>query len=272
MQQFEQQLAQKQISLANISPYLYLYDLITGHHGDLSMKFVFVDEIQDYTPFQLAYLKYNFPRARYTLLGDLNQAILVKDNAPSLLHEIARLFAAEKTRVVQLTHSYRSTKQITEFTKHLLVSGEKIVPFNRPGELPTIQITASSSQLLAAVIQQLKVNKQSSYASAIITRDLAAAQQVQQQLQQQSVRTTLIKSENQRLAAGDLVIPAYLAKGLEFDAVIMWDASAGVFDSQERQLIYTMASRAMHRLSIFALRQLDPIISQVPAQYSRRIE
>lgn len=272
VQQFEQQLAQKQISLANISPYLYLYDLITGHHGDLSMKFVFVDEIQDYTPFQLAYLKYNFPRARYTLLGDLNQAILVKDNAPSLLHEIARLFAAEKTRVVQLTHSYRSTKQITEFTKHLLVSGEKIVPFNRPGELPTIQITASSSQMLAAVIQQLKVNKQSSYASAIITRDLAAAQQVQQQLRQQSVRTTLIKSENQRLAAEDLVIPAYLAKGLEFDAVIMWDASAGVFDSQERQLIYTMASRAMHRLSIFALRQLDPIIAQVPAHYSRRIE
>lgn len=272
VQQFDQQLAQKQMSLANISPYLYLYDLITGHHGDLSMKFVFVDEIQDYTPFQLAYLKYNFPRARYTLLGDLNQAILVKDNAPSLLHEIARLFAAEKTRVVQLTHSYRSTKQITEFTKHLLVSGEKIVPFNRPGELPTIQITASSSQMLKAVIQQLKVNKQSSYASAIITRDLAAAQQVQQQLRQQSVPTTLIKSENQRLAAGDLVIPAYLAKGLEFDAVIMWDASAGVFDSQERQLIYTMASRAMHRLSIFALHQLDPIIAQVPAQYSRRIE
>src|SRR5699024_8401066 len=64
----------KQISMDNLSPYLYLYDLVTGKHGELDMKFVFIDEIQDYTPFQLAYLKYKFPRARYTMLGDLNQS------------------------------------------------------------------------------------------------------------------------------------------------------------------------------------------------------
>ncbi|MCO6541137.1 MAG: ATP-binding domain-containing protein [Lactobacillus sp.] len=261
--QFAADWSQHKISLANISPYLYLYDLLTGHHGDLTMKFVFIDEIQDYTPFQLAYLQYNFPRARYTMLGDLNQAILTHDNSQTLLKEITRLFDSEKTRVVQLTHSYRSTKQITQFTKHLLTVGEKIIPFNRPGDLPNIKVATSAEQMLQATREQLRANQQQNYATAIITKDLSQAQQLQQQLQQH-VPVTLIKSENQRLAAGDLVIPAYLAKGLEFDAVIMWNATAGQFTNQDQQLIYTITSRAMHRLSIIANQQLDPIIAAVP--------
>jgi Superfamily I DNA and RNA helicases len=47
---FAQTFNNKQISMNNLSPYLYLYDLVTGKHGELDMKFVFIDEIQDYTP------------------------------------------------------------------------------------------------------------------------------------------------------------------------------------------------------------------------------
>ncbi|MBA1434048.1 RNA polymerase recycling motor HelD [Bombilactobacillus bombi] len=259
----------KKISLKNISPYLYLYDLITGHHGDLTMKFVFIDEIQDYTPFQLAYLQYNFPRARYTMLGDLNQAIFTQDNAHSILQEVSHLFDPEKTRVVQLTHSYRSTKQITNFTKHLLTAGEKIVPFERSGKLPNIIVSSASAAMLTAVQTQLQKNHHEHYVTAIITKDLTQAQQLTQQLQAQNVKITLIKSENQRLAAGDLVIPAYLAKGLEFDAVIMWNATAGEFSSNDHQLIYTITSRAMHQLTIIAQQKLDPIIAAIPPELAR---
>ena len=83
-------------------------------------------------------------------------------------------------------------------------------------------------------------------------------------LQLQDYPATLIRSENQRLAAGTLVIPAYLAKGLEFDAVILWDLSAKNYpDEDERQLVYTIASRAMHRLTIFAKDQVTPILDTV---------
>ena len=61
-----------------------------------------------------------------------------------------------------------------------------------------------------------------------------------------------------------MVIPAYLAKGLEFDAVIMWNATAGEFQPQDRQLLYTITSRAMHRLTIVANQELDPLIAAVP--------
>lgn len=113
------------IKMADISPYLYLYDLVTGRRTDYEMRYAFIDEIQDYTPFQLAYLKYNFPRAKFTMLGDLNQAIFTKDESKTLLSQISKLFDPEKTDVVQLTKSYRSTKEITNFTKQILRQGEK---------------------------------------------------------------------------------------------------------------------------------------------------
>lgn len=264
VQRFVDYWNQKKIALADVSSYLYLYDLVTGQHGDLTMKFVFIDEIQDYTPFQLAYLHYNFPRARYTMLGDLNQAILTHDNSQTLLKEITHLFAPEKTHVVQLTHSYRSTKPITEFTKNLLTVGEKIVPFDRQGDLPNIKVTDSASAMLQETITQMLHNHQDHYVTAIITKDLSQAQSLSQSLHQHNVNITLIRSENQRLAAGDLVLPVYLAKGLEFDAVIMWNATAGEFHDQDRQLLYTITSRAMHRLTIMANQELDPLIAAVP--------
>ena len=126
------------IYMNDVSAYLYLYDLITGRRTDYEMRYAFIDEIQDYTPFQLAYLKYNFPRAKFTMLGDLNQAIFTKDESRSLLKQISGLFDPKKTDVVQLTKSYRSTKEITDFTKQILRQGEKIEAFNRRGPKPAL--------------------------------------------------------------------------------------------------------------------------------------
>ena len=116
------------IKMADISPYLYLYDLVTGRRTDYEMRYAFIDEIQDYTPFQLAYLKYNFPRAKFTMLGDLNQAIFTKDESKTLLSQISKLFDPEKTDVVQLTKSYRSTKELTKFTKQICGKVKRLKP------------------------------------------------------------------------------------------------------------------------------------------------
>jgi Superfamily I DNA and RNA helicases len=257
----------KKISMNNLSPYLYLYDLVTGKHGELDMKFVFIDEIQDYTPFQLAYLKYNFPRARYTMLGDLNQSIFTKKNSQTLLSEVQELFDADATRVIQLTHSYRSTKQITDYTKAILTNGQKIEPFNRNGDLPNLIMTQTTDEALTQVEKQIQANDEKKYTTAIITKTLEEAEDLKQLLDNKKTKTTLIRSENQRLATGTVVLPSYLAKGLEFDAVIMWDASKDKFDDDEQQLVYTIASRAMHRLTITTVGELSPLLKKVPEEY-----
>jgi DNA helicase-2/ATP-dependent DNA helicase PcrA len=252
----------KQVNLADVSPYLYLIDLVCGSRPDRKIKFVFIDEIQDYTPFQLAYLQESFPKARYTMLGDLNQAIFTGSSSHTLLNQVQKLFAADKTEVVQLTRSYRSTKPITEFTRALLRNGQTIDTFERPGDLPNVAVRPKLADLDGLLLQQLRSNDQRNFTTAIIAKTKKESEAIAAYLKSQDYAATLIRSENQRLAAGTLIVPAYLAKGLEFDAVIMWDASASNYhDEDERQLVYTIASRAMHRLTILAVGELSPLLT-----------
>ena len=255
---------QHQISAAGVSIYLYLYDLLTGKWGDREMRFVFVDEVQDYDPYQLAYLKFCFPRAKFTLLGDLNQAIFTHENSRSLLSQLSTMFDPEKTAVVQLTKSYRSTEQITDFTKQILLDGEKIEAFERQGPKPRlIQVTdrVAGSQ---AVLEALTAARAEQEKVAVIGKSLADSEEITELLKQAGIKATLMRTENQRLVDGVIVVPSYLAKGLEFDAVIVWDANAQKYTGDdERQLLYTICSRAMHTLTLVSIGQPSQLLDKV---------
>lgn len=262
----KEQLRQGNISANGITIYLYLYDLITGKYGQRDIRYVFVDEVQDYDAYQLAYLKYLFPRARFTLLGDLNQAIFTHENSRSLLHQLGTMFDPDKTKVVQLTKSYRSTKEITDFTKHLLIDGEAIEAFARHGEVPQVVQVNSESAGVDAVATALARYQDDHDAVAIISKTLADGEQLYHALEKQNIKTTLIRTENQRLVKGPIIVPSYLAKGLEFDAVIVWNANNRQYHGdEERQLLYTICSRAMHALTLVAVGQPTALIDQVPS-------
>lgn len=256
------------ISMSDVSAYLYLYDMVTGRRTNYEMRYAFVDEIQDYTPFQLAYLKYNFPRAKFTMLGDLNQAIFTKDESRSLLKQISGLFDPEKTDVVQLTKSYRSTKELTDFTKQILRQGEKIESFNRKGPKPVIWGRDSEEKAINVLKNVLEDNEEHKLTTAVITKDLASAKKVHEEFAKKGEKTTLIATANQRLVDGTLIIPSYLAKGLEFDAVVMWDASKENYHQiDETQLVYTVTSRAMYKLDIIYVGEKSPLLDVDPATY-----
>lgn len=252
------------IKMADISPYLYLYDLVTGRRTDYEMRYAFIDEIQDYTPFQLVYLKYNFPRAKFTMLGDLNQAIFTKDESKTLLSQISKLFDPEKTDVVQLTKSYRSTKEITNFTKQILRQGEKIEAFDRRGPKPAFYKRDSIEKEYSALEDILAENDEQKLTTAIITKTLAEAQEVAEVLKERKIKATLIGSANQRLVPGTLVMPSYLAKGLEFDGVIAWGVSKENYHQlDETQLLYTIASRAMYKLDLIYTDEKSPLFDNL---------
>ncbi|KRL23662.1 RNA polymerase recycling motor HelD [Lactobacillus gallinarum] len=259
------------IAITDVSAYLYLYDLITGRRTNYEMRYAFIDEIQDYTPFQLAYLKYNFPRAKFTMLGDLNQAIFTKDESRSLLKQISGLFDPEKTDVVQLTKSYRSTKQLTNFTKQILRQGEKIEAFNRQGPKPVIWGRDGDEQAIDVLVDILRDNEKRKMTTAIITKDLAGAKFVHEKLSEKGEKSTLIATANQRLVDGTLVIPSYLAKGLEFDAVVMWGANKKNYHQlDETQLVYTITSRAMYKLDVIYTGEKSPLLDVDPVTYEEK--
>ena len=258
-------LRQGNISANGITIYLYLYDLMTGKKGQRDIRYVFIDEVQDYDAYQLAYLKFRFPNARFTLLGDLNQAIFTHENSRSLLRQLGTMFDPEKTKVVQLTKSYRSTKQITDFTKHFLTNGEAIEAFDRNGDLPTVIETDSYSTGVDSVVETLKKYQQEHDAVAIIGKTLNDCEKLYDELKRRNVKTTLIRTENQRLVDGVIIVPSFLAKGLEFDAVIAWNVNEQEYpDDSERQLLYTISSRAMHALTMISVGKVTPLLKGVP--------
>ena len=258
-----EQMRQGILPMSDMTPYMMLFDLIKGSRGERDIRFVFIDEIQDYTPFQLAFLKFSFPKARFTMLGDLNQAIFTKENAVSLQDELSQLFDPEKSEYIELTQTYRSTQQITDFSKDILIQGAQIDAFERKGALPTISIVPTTEAMVTGIVQQLASNQAADETTAIITKTLAEAEVAYAALRDQA-DVTIIRTENQRLVPGTIIVPAYLAKGLEFDAVIMWDAATKVYHGDgERQLVYTIASRAMHQLTIFAVQELTPLLANV---------
>ncbi|HHY74762.1 MAG TPA: UvrD-helicase domain-containing protein [Bacillus bacterium] len=231
--------------------FLYLQDQIEGRKPNTSIRHLFIDEAQDYTPFQFAFLKQLFPMCQMTILGDLNQAIFSETmNAPSIFSE--EIESIEKIETITLTKSYRSTKEIVEFTKKLIKGGNLIEPINRSGKKPQLKQVANFEMLyseIAECIHQLKENGMQTI--AVICKTEQESKEVYTKLSEK-IKVKRIDKETYSFEKGVVIIPVYLAKGIEFDAVIIPDCSKAQYAKEsEQKLLYTACTRAMHELYLF---------------------
>lgn len=260
-------LKNKQMTINEALPFVQLFDLLLGRHGEREIRYVFVDEIQDYTPYQIRYLRQAFPRARFTLLGDLNQEIFSFGEGKYLINEVKKIFADQKSKVVYLPTSYRSTKQITNFTKEILPDGQQIKAFEREGSKPELYVAKNSEQANQKLIELLQDEERQKYTTAVITKTPQEAIKVSKVLTTAGVDNLLIQSSRQHLGKSVMIIPSYLAKGLEFDVVIAYDISKETFNAEyERNLLYTLCSRAMHELKLISIGEISPLLNQVPTE------
>ncbi len=266
-------LSRGELAYEDATPYLFLREQLLGFRSNGNIRHVFIDEAQDYSPFQLFFLKRLFPRARMTALGDLNQAIYAHASILQQTSALTQLYGSEETEQITLTQSYRSTRQIVEFTRQMISGGDQIVPFNREGELPEVRLTDSRDQLIAALSADLGELKAQKYETiAVICKTAEESREAYEQLKDLH-ELKLIKKTTLSFEKGIHVIPAYLAKGVEFDAVLIYDASANRYGREsERKLFYTACTRAMHLLHLYCLGQPSAFVEEAsPADY-RRIE
>lgn len=252
----KRRLSLNQLSVADSTLFFYLMKQVRPVHIRQKARFIFIDEMQDFTPAQLGLLLHLYPRSNYTLCGDLNQRILGNQ---SILGSLSELFTQELTQI-QLTTSYRSTAEITNFANELLSEDDQVNVTARTGGLPRLYPTTD----ITTGIQQLQsVLKENSLRTAILTKTTEEAVALYGRLIGDEVQ--LITSENLHMKKNQMIIPAYLAKGLEFDRVIVWDANAENYQNEQDQLIlYTLATRAMHELILFTNGTLSPLLANVP--------
>ena len=256
-----QMLDESKLHYEDATPFLLLKEFIEGFQTNSSIKHIVVDEAQDYTPFQFEFLKRLFPAAKMTVLGDFNQAIFAHASEMVDFHMLTSLYGPDETEVINMTRSYRSTKPIIEFTRKLIPGGEKIVPFERDGEKPVLTQLSDHNGLhrnIASKVTELRGLGNNSI--AIICKSAAESTQAYEALSSIDGIKLLTKSSTE-YEQGVVVIPSYLSKGIEFDAVIIYDASEQVYsDESLRRLFYTACTRAMHHLQVYSVGEPSPFL------------
>lgn len=266
-----QKLGEGELFYEDATPFLYLKELILGFRSNTDIRHVIIDEAQDYSPFQLFFLKRLFPRARMTALGDLNQAIYAHASVLQQSTVLSDLYGEDESELITLHQSYRSTREIVELTKGMIHGGESIIPFNRAGEKPEIRIVSDTEVLNARIRDDIESLRTEGYETIAVicktaTESLGAFEILSPELPVKLIKKTTLSFEK-----GIHIIPAYLAKGVEFDAVLIYDGSNLKYTREaERKLFYTACTRAMHLLHIYSVGEPSRFILEAdPSTYVR---
>ncbi|GIO44662.1 RNA polymerase recycling motor HelD [Paenibacillus apis] len=267
--QSREALEQNLLLYEDATPYLFVKELIEGLRTNTEIRHVFVDEGQDYSPFQYEYLKKLFPRARMTVLGDFGQAIFMQSTILDAEDSpLISLFGEADTELIRLVRSYRSTKEIVEFTRAMLPGGDEIMPFERHGSKPHLAKVHRQEERERQIRADIALLQAEGFDSiAVITKTAAESREAYEALRSYGAKGLRhVTKETPVFEKGVMVIPVYLAKGVEFDAVLVYDASPQAYAQEnERKLLYTACTRAMHRLYLYTTGDWSPFVEILPA-------
>lgn len=263
IEHFNQQVEFHQMDLEDVAPFMYLRDYCLDDGKNVSMKYLFIDEMQDYSIAQLKYLKYAFPETKWTLLGDSEQALFKAVEAPeSLLTRLDQAIDSKHSKLIKLLKSYRSTYQITTFVKSILPKNNEIEAFNRQGVQPELLITSNLDQGFKSLLETIDKQADHNENIAILTKNMTEAELIYNRIHRQT-QATLLKDADRTLPKGVVILPIYLAKGLEFDSVIAWDVSKQNYPTDDLLgTLYTIMTRAMHQLTMISINEVSPLITR----------
>ncbi len=229
---------------------------------DRNMRYVMIDEVQDYTMAQLMVLRKYFPGARFMLLGDEYQAIREGTATFSGIRELFSEGGKTYAELPLLT-SYRSSPEVTEMFASILPEEKKLMvsSVKRPGEKTIVKACESDEELTKELISLMDEYSKKSGLTAIICRNEGSLERISERL---GDRSPAIISENCSLPkSGAFLIELRYAKGLEFDHVILPDAGNDAYPADElgRHCLYTAMSRATQHLAVLSKGKLADIIS-----------
>ncbi|MVX67157.1 AAA family ATPase [Clostridium chromiireducens] len=228
---------------------------LKGALGDIpktsEIKYVIIDEAQDYSALQYEIFYQLFNHANMTMLGDLNQSINPFMNVGDYKN-ISHIFTEDNTCIINLTKSYRSTMEITKFSRRLLNKELSVEYVERSGDEPVLLGFSDEEAIKEKLLDDIKIYNKKNYKSiGIITKTAKEADEVYSYLKDK-IDVRAIMKDDDEYVNGTLVIPAYLAKGLEFDVVLIYNAGDENYScEEERLLLYTACTRALHVLCVY---------------------
>ena len=223
--------------------FTYMKGMLEGFPYEKDIRQVVIDEAQDYSYLQYLIISKIFRNSNFTILGDVNQTINPYYKYESL-DILANIF--KQSKCISLTKTYRSSPEIIEFTNKILGLNH-VSAIRRTEKTPLIHRT-DSSQLLND-IEYLRGKYKS---VAVITRESNTAARVYEELKDK-VPISMLNSQTEEFNKELVIIPAYLAKGLEFDSVIVYSDGESKYLKNEKNLLYVACTRAQHELIVYSV-------------------
>ena len=231
------------------------------------MKHIVVDECQDFSPFQIMLLKQANPAATFSLVGDLYQGVRADEGIRSWEEWKDPVFDRQAD-LKQLTVSYRNTVEIMDLAQKIAgrypIGGiRETKPVLRHGEAPQIIRAESEKQRLSLIRDQVLSWQREGYHSiALIEKTAEQARNLFRRIGP-GLDARFLSENDSDYRGGVMILPAGIAKGMEFDCVGICDASSDNFPDDEflSRVLYVMATRPLHRLRIWYKGSLTPLVS-----------
>ena len=236
----------KDLNYEDACLFIYMKGLLEGFSYQGMIKQIVIDEAQDYSKLQYQVIKNIFPNAGFTILGDVNQTINPYYKYKSL-KELEEIFD-EDTKYLELTKTYRSSKEIIEYTNQIL-GLNYVTAIRKENHIPVLfREEKNLKEQLQSDINLL----QSKYKSiAIITKTNEEAKKIYELLKETNQDLSLLESNTEKFNRNLIVVPAYTAKGLEFDSVIIYTEKNNSYTAEEKYLYYVACTRCQHQLLVY---------------------
>lgn len=223
---------------------VYLKGILEGFNYNTYIKQVVIDEAQDYTKLQYMIIKKIFRNASFTILGDTNQTInpYYKYNS---LKDLDTIF--DESKYIELTKTYRSSEEIVEYANKIL-GLDHVSAIRRGVSNPVIM--KQEGNLHDDIVNDLNMLKEKSKSVAVICKNDTEVDKIYD-LIKDDIKCDVIKSTWQEYKRNLVIIPAYIAKGLEFDSVIIYTSKDNKYKENEKYLYYVAVTRAQHNLIVY---------------------
>ena len=235
------------LEYSDLAPLAYLHLALEGNGNQpFRVKHLLIDEMQDYSPIQYKVIKKLFP-CRKTVLGDAGQS--VNPYGSSTAETIQKSLTASE--IMKLCKSYRSTFEITDFAQKIHPNAE-LEPVARHGEKPQILQFGSAVEELSGIMGLISTYRKSGYKSlGIICKTEQQARKMADMLKSYANDISFLSSQSSAFVQGIVITSAHMAKGLEFDEVIIPQTDERNYRSEiDKSMLYVAVTRAMHRLTL----------------------
>ncbi len=238
----------------------YLTLKIYGFNEYRTIKQVVVDEAQDYYPLQYEIFRLLFLNSKFTILGDMNQTLEKQENI-TLYEQIKTILNKKKATLITMDKSFRCTNEILNYSMKFIHQTTEIKSFNREGDKPEVYVLDNQSLYCNKIMEEIAYCQSKSYQSiGLICKSEKSALALYDMLKDQ-VDLQLIKNESNCDLQGVFIIPVYMSKGLEFDAVLVCDTDKKNYESEDdKKLLYIACTRALHRLNLFCQKEISPLL------------